>query len=253
MRHQADLTWFFSAGQAAFEKSLMGGMLERASNMACGSKTCKACGGTGHLFEEPTAESLLSLLMRDGPSPEPNAPRFCRKCRGKGSFPSRKHNRRAPAWRPKAPAVVAYGAGIVTLDARPMSAARSEPSYTPDDAHMRRFARVSRKLRLLTPTQVEVLARYYGDIGSSWVLTPTGRIGAVYPMTSHGQTLISEWLEARPEAESFMRRDEVIRTVDAVNRCSPKPNDLIRKRLHKADDEARALLLDAQNNWKALL
>jgi hypothetical protein len=111
-----------------------------------------------------------------------------------------------------------------------MSAARSEPSYVPDDESMRRFARVSRKLRLMSAQQVEVLARYYGDIGSSWVLSPAGRIGAVYPMTAHGKALIADWLRTRPEAESFIRHDE----------------------MHKADDEARELLADAQNNWKAI-
>jgi hypothetical protein len=133
-----------------------------------------------------------------------------------------------------------------------MSAARSEPSYVPNDESMRRFARVSRKLRLMSTQQVEVLARYYGDIGSSWVLSPAGRIGAVYPMTACGKALIADWLRTRPEAEAFIRHDEIIRTVAAVNRRATTPDDLVRRKLHKADDEARELLADAQNNWKAL-
>jgi hypothetical protein len=250
MKHQAELTWYFSAGQCAFEKSLFGGMLDRAALMAHGSKTCEACEGTGYSVAEVSAE--IVMLSDPGVTTEPDSPQVCRKCRGRGSFPSRKLGRVSPAWRALAPAVVARGAGLVTLTARPMSAARSEPSYVPDDESMRRFARVSRKLRLMSAQQVEVLARYYGDIGSSWVLSPAGRIGAVYPMTAHGKAMIADWLRTRPEAESFIRHDEIIRTVAAVNRRATTPDDLVRRKLHKADDEARELLADAQNNWKAI-
>lgn len=238
MIHQAELTWYFSTGQCAFERSLFGGMLDRAAVYAYGSATCQACEGTGHLTDSPQDAS--------------GSPRACKACRGRGSTPNARHGRTAPGWAAIAPAVVARGAGISTLTARPRGGARAEPSYVPDDESMRRFARVSRKLRLMTAPQVEVLARYYGDIGSSWVLSPTGRIGSVYPMTVYGRALISDWLRTRPEAETFIRHDEIVRTVSSVNRRSATPDDLVRRKLHKADDEARALLLDAQNNWRAL-
>src|SRR5262245_5349493 len=56
----------------------------------------------------------------------------------------------------------------------PIAHTRTEPSYTPDDAALIRFAAISRRLRHLHRDYAIVLQAYYGDIGERWSRTKAG-------------------------------------------------------------------------------
>lgn len=126
-----------------------------------------------------------------------------------------------------------------------------EPSYTPDDSALTRFARVSRKLRSLEasdPMSCRVLEAYYGDSGARWGRESVGRLFAVFPLTKRGGALIAQ-VRKRFETSVDIRDEEIIGTeADLQLR---QPNDVRRMRLIKIRDEAEQLLLAAHKAWKA--
>lgn len=62
----------------------------------------------------------------------------------------------------------------------------------PNDAYLRRFARISRMLCCISPRAYRVLAEYYGESGGFWQNQPVGRIFAVYKLTTIGSKMGSK-------------------------------------------------------------
>lgn len=122
--------------------------------------------------------------------------------------------------------------------------------YTVADIVLTRFARVSRRLRLLeasNPLMCSVLEAYYGDSGARWGREKVGRLFAVYPLTKGGKALIAS-VRKRFSTSVDIRDDELIGTETDLQ--LRQPNDMRRKRLEKIRDEAEALLLAAHKAWK---
>lgn len=101
--------------------------------------------------------------------------------------------------------------------------------YEVDDATLVRFARVSRRMRIIetqAPTLHATLVAYHGNTGSRWALEapPSGRLVAVYPLTTTG----AKWVEALIAREQSDRTEHDAamgkwRAARAAGRNAPMP------------------------------
>lgn len=228
---EADLDWFFSVGQSLFEASTFGALLERQSAYGQTFETCTTCSGNGFdaddnscpkcrgmggtpsaNAEKPLQHGLLFSTSRceaciarrrghwccagcDGYGYLNESGACCLKCRGSGQklLASGKPRKRA---QPRPRAVRCWScAGRLYLDRHPAGVkaeAKTEPSYTPDDAALQRFAQVSRYLRQCKPDTVDVLAAFFGLSGYRWANTKWGRLFAVVPYTAAGEAMLAK-------------------------------------------------------------
>jgi hypothetical protein len=224
---EQDLEWFFSTGQSLFEASTFGALLERQSQFGQKYEMCTTCNGGGFDADdnscprcrgmggtpEPNSEPKLQdgLLLGTSRclacSRPPRRPWRCRACLGDGRvngatcdacngkrvpLKANGQPRARPSQRPRAACWCCKGA--LMLDRSPVglkSEQHSEPSYTPDDVALQRFAQVSRYLRQCTSDTVETLAAFFGLSGYRWGNTKWGRLFAVVPLTAAGEKLMA--------------------------------------------------------------
>jgi hypothetical protein len=85
------------------------------------------------------------------------------------------------------------------LTVRSGSPHRATAVYVPDEAALRRYARVSNRLdRLSDPRARVVLEAYYGDAGARWGASDLGRILAVMPLTKAGSEVVERHTSDQP-------------------------------------------------------
>lgn len=223
---EADLDWFFSTGQSLFEASTFGALLERQSQFGQKFEDCGACAGSGFDADDNSCPKCRG----SGGAPIPNGERKhqdgllfgtsrclacarpprrrwrCKTCHGDGRIagepcpackgakvPLRMNGepRRRPPQRPRHRCGLCGDA--LLLERRPVglkSEAHPEPSYTPDDVALQRFAQVSRYLRQCSVETVDVLAAFFGLSGYRWANTKWGRLFAVVPLTDAGERML---------------------------------------------------------------
>lgn len=203
----AALDWYFGPGQAAFERSTFGAMLEAAEREAYVTRTCANC--TAGIIDATGA--------------------WCDRCNGTGSVPVRKPRRGAePTVR--------------------VTRHREEVGFEPEDWQLRRYARVSRRLDALNPTDVAVLAAYHGDQGARWGATKRGRLFAVYALTKAGARLLRA-AQRRTTADLGLSASDSLGVVADVNDTQPKAER--RADLAEARIEAERMLTAAWTAWCA--
>jgi hypothetical protein len=181
---EADVAWYFQHGLGAFGKSTFGGQLERAEALAFDS----------HGYRVETERSVEQRSAS------------CRARRIAANLP-----------------LFVYGEGEVdpsaipaddlgpdrSITARPILKRESEESgYTPDDNVLRKMARVSRALNVMSAFGYDVLCRYY-LFGGNWdevrrdehkltealqasfkELRKYGRLLELFPLTVTGKRII---------------------------------------------------------------
>lgn len=121
----------------------------------------------------------------------------------------------------------------------------SEPSYTPDDRDLERFARASRRLlRVAEADHVAfvVLSHAYGNPGARW-----GKAASLFPLTDSGQKIVEAHRRKFPMLD--MRPDEIVANDISVQLT--QPNDIRRKRHERMRLEADALLVRAHAAWRS--
>jgi hypothetical protein len=223
---EAELDWFFSTGQSLFEASTFGALLERQSQFGQTFDTCESCAGSGFdeadnscpkcrgmggrpvaNGEKPLQQGLLFSTTRcDACALQPRARWSCSACDGYGrlaasgaccvackssGFRLKKNGqaRRRPPRRPR-PAVCWCCRGKLYLERSPVglkAEVHDEPSYTPDDVALQRFAQVSRYLMRCQSDSVDVLAAFFGLSGYRWANTKWGRLFSLVPYTNAGE------------------------------------------------------------------
>lgn len=171
------LEWYLGPGQATFERSPFGAMLERSWLLSEVSERCSKCGGQGILDGDHVkpgkckhcsggCDYCINGQVVEGC--------WCDKCRGTGFNNVRIRNDRNQTVKLK-------------------KSAGREPGYTPDNWSLTTYAAISRRLKALcdlSGVAYEVLTTYHGDKGSRWADTEQGRIFSVIPLTKAGRKLL---------------------------------------------------------------
>ena len=164
------LRQFFRApGEGPGAGGGFGAMLDRASRMAFGSRTCPTCGGSGWIPRKPrkqTAADLALEALEITARLPPAMDRWCSVCDGRGIVPERgKHRARAP------------------LTARPTgSSIRPWEGRLANESDLADCGRAMTRLRateaLVAGSALALELFYAADSGgvlALWALTPAGR------------------------------------------------------------------------------
>jgi hypothetical protein len=139
-----------------------------------------------------------------------------------------------------------------SLDAQPTQGRdRGHDGYVPDDRDLRRFAEVSRALRVMSSSELAALACWYLH-GERWQAGKLGRYIAVMTEVPAGKRLLNLRKERREKAgscESELRADEC---VAAEVRDDEVRTDIQRRALIvSANNQARVLVGAAQASYSA--
>lgn len=244
---QADLIWFFSVGQSAFERSTFGHQLERAELFTFGSKICRRCKGAG--FTESPEQAIRRATAelkawQETRGVKRGAPvgfddGTCRACLGSGWVPRvSKFQRRGPE------------------TARPTTpAARAVPAEPNTDA-LERYGAVSSRLRRVQAEHRRTLEAYLGVIGGAWADDPNrGRIWGVMPLTPAGQKLAKTH---RGKGDSELAPDYALNVAAELQLIPPGDDKQQRARwetrgklLEAAKEQAERLYAEACAGWVA--
>ncbi len=283
---EAELDWFFSTGQSLFEASTFGALLERQKTYGQVFEMCTACSGSG--FDE--SDNSCGKCKGMGGTPASNAePRLqegllvstsrclacarpprrvwrCRACQGDGRVagvtcgackglrvPMRKNGkpRVRPPLRPRASCWSCRGR--LYHDRNPVglkSEQRSEPSYTPDDVALQRFAQVSRYLRQCSVDTVDVLAAFFGLSGYRWANTKWGRLFAVVPLTTAGEKLLRRLPNPQHIAEHQLLENHV---ADLEKLQEKDHRQQAQERLELVTRQAAELFKAAAAEWRSVV
>jgi hypothetical protein len=211
---ESRLSWFFSQGQIAFERSTMGPMLAHA----------ELFGHAGQLrySERALGYEVQAERIRRGPS----------------------------AWACVTDGAIVYSGRELT--ARPTAETRQASGYVPNLRDMEMHAEVSAVLRAVErccPFAALVLEAYFGDAAADWQrsLPKPGRIGALYHLTEAGARL----LEASA-AEALKRGQPVASTPArrmANEVAAPKKSERVRVGLLRCERQALVLRAEASAAW----
>lgn len=173
------LEWYLGEGSALFERSPFGAMLERSKLLGEASDPCRDCCGKGII--ESDSPRLGSDCKNHRESCDYCVGRkiaigcWCSLCRGTG-FTSRRIK----------------GDPIMTMVLKKQTRF-IEPSRTPEDWALTRYAVVSRhfdRLAKISKSSLTVIATYHGDKGARWADTSWGRIFVLLPLTNSGKQLL---------------------------------------------------------------
>lgn len=241
---EADLEWFWCFGEATFERSTFGAVIERQSLYAEMTELCLTCDGYG---TDPASGSRCVPcvgkgrtklgLLEQGPR-DVDCTKPCPECHTLAGY------RRANA-DPEL-CLVCNGELYVETGAVGMAPAQQgEGGYEPDDGALRRYAKVSRRLSRLERqdrASAAVLQAYYGVDGLRWGGTDHGRLTALIPLTRAGAKLI----DAEPNELGLGVRELFANLVadHARKKTPPRSGALMR-----ATEEAGALYLTACKAW----
>ena len=216
-RYDSELSWFFSDGQSAFERSTFGALLERAEQFGFDHD--------GHRIPHPETKRNESWHFRQGLCGQPAV-----------SIDQALADdiRQLIDWEALDPSITAC----------PKPIKSEEPSVTPDDWKLQRYARASRALNNIPSRYGRVLSLYYGLRGCFWELQKLGRILAVMHETQAGKKLLEVC-----KSDGELRSDE--RIAAAWDRQRAWPDDKIGALLTIAEKQAHKVLRDAKRSYEA--
>lgn len=216
-KYESELCWFFSEGQSAFERSTFGEMLARAEQYSTNSD--------GVRIETPVglSDRVWAYVQR---ATDPGPARALDQCDADDIRE-----------------LIDWEAADPRITARPKPAKSEEPSITPDDSKLVRYARVSRALNAITPRARRVLDLYFGLRGDYWALRNLGRIMAIMHETHAGRRL----LDADPNGGE-RRSDE--RISDAWARFRASGNVNLGAMLSAAEKQACKVLSNAKHSYE---
>jgi len=213
VQDELSLTWFFSQGQIAFERSTMGPMLERAE-MFGNEFTGVAVREEGRLV----IHQLAYERLRRDPTP----------------------------WGRVADGEIVYSGREVT--ARPTAETRNASGYTPELRDLYKHAEASMVLRTMDWRAVAVLRAYYGDDGAEWARRPKpGRIGALFVLTRAGARM----LEAAEQDATKRGQPRACMSPQRhmANEVAAKQTEQRRARLLQCERQALLLRAEAWRTW----
>lgn len=285
---EAELDWFFSVGQSLFEASTFGALLERQANYGQTFDTCGKCGGSGFDAGDNTCPTCRGMGGQPKPRDQKSEqtgllfstsrclaciqrrPKLwsCKTCDGYGCFPesgarcvackasgmkllkSGKIRRRPKRKRPE----VCWACNNSRFHERRPVAVKAEsggePSYTPDDVALRRFAQISRYLRQCSGSTLETLATFFGLSGFRWADTKWGRLFALAPFTDEGELLLDEARSEQEISDHELLENEVNR-LDKLTNIEHKQR--AQNRLEKLTREAAELFRAAAVEWRSVV
>lgn len=139
---------------------------------------------------------------------------------------------------------------VFEVEARPGPHKHQASGYTPDETHLARYARVSRRLRAVTEQSALsalVLEAYYGDQGVRWGRTSHGRIYAVCALTDAGLEVLRRANERARAVRLGQSADDSLRAELDVQRVQPQP--VRAALLERARRQAVALYDRASEHW----
>lgn len=269
LRDEALLGWFFCEGQSAFERSTFGDLLERQRHVAFQTKPCPRCNGATFTDEDLALSKRRLELGWKPEDAEPKCMRCCSEQRGIRPIPGRVLDGRVPAprhMRRHCRPCGGSGESLLGIDCRICGGTGmrdgydanldgdedSEPSYTPDDWALQRYAVASRQLALMRPALVDVLRAFYGleglRCGAGHPERPDdpapGRLFAVYQLTRAGK----KWL-AKLEVGNNQGLSRCGLLVSQWALQSTQPDKHRRELLDACRDQAQALYEDACRGW----
>jgi hypothetical protein len=255
VHHEGDIEWFFCEGESMFEASTFGAVLERQALFGQHFDDCKKCDGSGFTKDDGT----------------------CGACKGSGGKPRRiKNPPRQNQMRVSTMVCVACKGGLLRLVKRRKAGVvryvcnacdrrgyvelnpaflraadqGGEPSYTPDDGALMRFARVSRWIMGVRPGTARVLEAYYGHVGCNWGGTKWGRLFAVVPFTSGGHSMLSRVANPLALSDSKLLRN-LCEQVGGNQAQSKQTN--FPERIREATAEAHTLYSAAVGEWNGVV
>jgi hypothetical protein len=216
---EADLRWFFSVGQSAFERSTFGTQLELAEQFGFGAD--------GDRIESPRKREERIWKYRQA------------QCR-------RTHLKLPPD-------LVEEMRGLLlksdlleddpSVTAQESDEFEGEQGYEPDDAALQRYATISRALLRVSQSHHRALGLYFGLRATRWATHELGRLLMLYGETPAGRQL----LDLHPQREG--RPDDRIAQEWTDERASKRPER--GRLLIRCREQALALLHDAQAAYAA--
>lgn len=251
---QETLEWYLGQGQAVFERSPTGAVLDLVAMRAYSSVKCRDCDGSGILGYQENKETirlfnldrLMTLWQQNEKKPVraaiERALRDCPECEGTGAKPVKnpaqrqRYSKEAP-FRPLDP-----------VDVKPRASAQFSLKSAPDDENLTRYASVSRRLSRLPMAVQRVLRAAYGIEGQSWAdVEERGRVWAVLQLTDIGARIVRENPGLIPDQNRVERLDDIakLQELKPLGQRSGSLGDAVRA--------ANALLVDAVSAWNELV
>lgn len=255
VQHESELDWWFCDGESLFEASTFGAILERQSLFGQHLDTCEKCDGSGFNKDDGTCASCKGsggkprrIKNPQHPNPMRLGTRVCEICKGGGL---RKVSKRKSGI-VRFVCTACARTGFVWLDPVGQLAAGhgEEASHTPDDGALMRFARVSRWIMGVRPSNTRILEAYHGHVGCNWGATKWGRLFAVVPFTAGGHSMLSKVANPLALSDSKLLRN-LCEQVDN-NRDQAKQTNF-QERIREATVEAHALYTAAAGDWNAVV
>jgi hypothetical protein len=191
-RDEADLEWFWCFGEATFERSTFGAILERQALYGEVTELCLTCDGygsdraSGQRCVPCRGKGRIRIGQVELPSHDVLGSKACPECHTESGY---RRKNADPSSCPVCEGTLYVDSAAVGM----MAAAHGESGYEPDDGALRRYAKVSRRLSRLENqdrASAAVLQAYYGVDGLRWGGTDHGRLTALIPMTRAGARLL---------------------------------------------------------------
>lgn len=206
----------------------------------CNKTACKLCSGKGR-----SERRMRRKNGRYDAKPGAFASERCRGCRGTGydrvGDPCEQCD--------------GLGHGYPVTVFSTQAGQGDEPSWTPDDWALIRYARVARRVSLLTALAAETLELFYGDHGARYGATRQGRILAVFELTPSGARLAKRGLSADERTNQSALARDGLRVDEAIyNQCEAQSQKYDATRAEiiiAARRQSEALLDRAATEWRA--
>lgn len=221
--HDADLRWFFSLGQSAFDSSPFGGILERQLNYTRdrnGERIQHPKEQEDDAWEWSRRRCVMTQARIDGCAIDLSDEPWMHRLLDSDPDPS--------------------------LTAQPTTAVQTTIPIMPNEMVIQRYAIISNALRQLGATDMTVLQLWYGDRGSYW----QGKGSQVYgllPLTTGGKKL----LESLSDRLGDERPDEILAQ---QSREQEAWTDVRRGALLKsAHDQAVKMIARARSEYRKAL
>ncbi len=148
--------------------------------------------------------------------------------------------------------LVARGADMQEVDARPTAEVQTSGGTEPSIKVLMRYALVSRRLARVDERSIQagqVLRTYYGDAGARWGRTKHGRIFSLYGSTPAGEALVKR-VEGEEQSPVFLPFSERLGVIAALQSIGGQSKAWRRLALAEADRQAWAMYGAARKCWQ---